>query len=170
MRAFRLPSREGTRRPNPHRRATAAFVAGVCAIAGATHYFREVREHQLVHARHLVWEGRFEEALETASTADRWPSTARPGRVDLVRARALEGLGDLDAAIASYRRAVEADPTNFRALAGLAAACAKSADSARWSLAVSLRSRLSHEFGGHPGLAGALRRIDLLLLQRQRTG
>lgn len=161
-------SEDDTRRPIPHPRLTAAFVSGVCLAAGMTHYLREARERQLARARHLVSEGRFVDALDAASIADRWPSTVHPGRVDHVRAEALEGLGDLEAAIADYRRAAEADPTNFWALADWGAACATSADAANQSLAESLRARLSRDFSGHPRLPWALSRIDRGLLRQRR--
>ena len=158
--ATHLGRPSGHRSAGPHRLMTVALVAVVMAAAGTTHYFRQERERQLGQARLLVEEGRSVEALVAAAGADRWPSTAHPGRVDHVRAEALEELGDLEAAIAAYSRAVDADPANFWALADLAAACARSRREERAAVASSLRAQLLRDFSGHPALASAVARID----------
>jgi len=146
--------------PRPRSPVTVALVALIVAAAAMTHSLRAVRHGQLDRARFLARESRYSEALAAAADADRWPSTAHPGRVDHVRAEAFEGLGRLDEAIAGYRRAVEADPTSFWALADLAAACASSSQDDVRALAAPLRTRLAREFAAHPALPGALGRID----------
>jgi hypothetical protein len=155
------------RRLHLHRPVTVGLVAVAVAAAATTHYLRGVRERQLGQARVLVEEGRFTEALGAAAGADRWPSTAHPGRVDHVRAEALEGLGNLEAAIAGYDRTVQADPSNFWALADLAAACARSPRDDRLALASSLRAQLLRDFSTHPALASAVARIDRRLARRR---
>jgi membrane-bound metal-dependent hydrolase YbcI (DUF457 family) len=156
----------GRRTPARQRLLSASLVAIVVASAGVTHYLRLVRERQLEQARSLVTEGRFAEALTAAEGADRWPSTAHPGRVDQVRAEALEELGELEAAIASYSRAVDADPAYFWAVADLAAACARSRRGEWLARAYSLRARLLRDFPRHPALQSALARVDERLAER----
>jgi membrane-bound metal-dependent hydrolase YbcI (DUF457 family) len=92
----------------------------VMAAAGATHALRGLREHQLAEARLLVESRAYRAALDLTDQADRWPSTARPGRIDHVRGEAFAGLGDRRQAESAFRRSMTADPTYFWALADLA--------------------------------------------------
>jgi membrane-bound metal-dependent hydrolase YbcI (DUF457 family) len=158
--ARRLARPPGLRSPRPERLTSAVLVLAIVGAAATTHVLRVVRERQLEQARRLVREGRYAEALGAAAGADRWPSTAHPGRVDHVRAEAFEELGLLEEAIAGYSRAVEADPANFWAVADLAAACARSPRAERLAAASSLRARLLRDFPSHPALAAAVARID----------
>lgn len=160
----RLTGRPDRQEILPRHRFALVLATALVASAGVTHYLRESRERQLLDARRLVGKGRFSDAIAAASNADRWPSTAHPGRVDHVRAEALEELGDLDSAIAGYTRAVAADPANFWAVADLAAACAASPRPERRADASSLRSRLLRDFSSHAALGRALARIDRRLV------
>lgn len=159
--AARRLTRPRTPGPEPlHRLANVVLVAVFVACAGGTQVLRGVRERQLEDARRLVREGRYAQALAAATSADRWPSTAHPGRVDHVRAEALEESGELEGAIAGYSRAAAADPTNFWAAADLTAACAASPRKDRRLDASALRARLRRDFPSHPALNSALVRID----------
>ncbi len=98
-----------------------AAVAVIVIAAGAVSELREHRERDLVRARALAESGQYREALEICRTADLWPSSARPGRIEYVRAMAWGGLGDRNRAEQAYLRAYEADPTYIWTVADLAA-------------------------------------------------
>jgi hypothetical protein len=154
------------RREHGHPVLTGLLVAPVVLAAVTIHSLRGLRERQLETARDLVVQGRFAEALVEAERAGSWPHIARPGRTDLVRAEALEGIGDWSGAIAGYRRAAEADPSSFWLVSALTAACARSPRAEDGADALRLRERLSREFDGHPRLATTLARIDRSLARR----
>lgn len=103
-------------RPREQTRSPAAL-GGVAATliillaAAGTHYFRHIREQQRAEVGRLIHQGRFAEALELANRAGRWPSTARPGRIDYAKAEAHAGLGDRESAERCFLRSVRADPT-----------------------------------------------------------
>jgi membrane-bound metal-dependent hydrolase YbcI (DUF457 family) len=111
---------------------------------------RGYRRRQLNTAERLLRRGEYSLALEAAEAADGWPVAAAPGRIDLLRGEAYEGLGDLARAEASYLRADRSDPENFWAVADLAeyyAAHASSSAEGRRQTSVyveELRRRFSH--------------------------
>ena len=88
--------------------------------AVAVQRVRSDRRRQMDLAERLLRSGQFAEALTAADAADRWPSPANPGRADIVRGEAYEGLGDNARAEMFYLRAYRSDPENFWAVADLA--------------------------------------------------
>lgn len=94
--------------------------------AVAVQRVRGERRRQMNLAERLLGSGQFAEALKAADAADRWPSPANPGRTDIVRGEAYEGLGDKARAEMFYLRAYQGDPENFWAMADLATLYASS--------------------------------------------
>ena len=142
--------------------AAALIVAAVVA-----HAVREGLERQLETAERLVSRGRFVEALHAADLADGgWISSIKPGRVDVVRAEAYEGLGDSARAEALYLTAYQKDPTNFWAAVDLVehfASCDRPLAERR-RLAQPYLEELRSAFATHRDLPAILSRIDKKLL------
>lgn len=90
------------------------------ASAVTVQQLRAERQRQATFAERLLRSGQFADALKAANAADRWPSTARPGRIDVVRGEAHEGLGNHTRAETLFLRAYRTDPHNFWAVAALA--------------------------------------------------
>ena len=89
------------RRPAPPPRAgeppplvwlTRAVVAGLVVAALTTQTVRRNRERQVDEAERLLRRGEYRAAIEAAEGADRWPSIAGPGRIDVIRGEAYEAL------------------------------------------------------------------------------
>ena len=102
------------------------LVAAVLLLATITHYLRSVREADHTLAREALTRGRYRQVLLAADRARRWPSTAKPGRLDYLKAEAYIGLGDRLAAERHYLDCIRADPAYFWAIADLAAFYASS--------------------------------------------
>jgi tetratricopeptide (TPR) repeat protein len=138
-----------------------AFTAALMGAATATHGLRDRREEALETARRLVEQQRYGEALPLLDDAGRWPSSAKPGRIEYVRAESLAGLGDREHAERYYLLSYEADPTYFWVVADLAAFYAgppgpreqRQARTGPWL------ERLQRSFAGHPHLPDALDRV-----------
>jgi hypothetical protein len=101
-------------------------VAATIVVAVAASEVRDSRERALIRARALAESGQFNAALEESTTADAWPYSTAPGRVDYVRALAWWGLGRADLAEHFYLRSYAADPDYIWAVADLAALYASS--------------------------------------------
>lgn len=161
-------ARAATDVPAGLRRGTAARVAGlavtglILSAACATHYLRGLRERDLRLIRGMLETGDYAGVLALADRAERWPSTARPGRVDYARAEAYAGLGRHADAERCYLNSLTADPHYFWAIADLAALYASGDEPAERRRARSdpLVQRLRSEFAGHEGLPRALERIN----------
>lgn len=139
-----------------------AFVAGLVAAAVAIQAVRASRERQLGVAEQLLRRERYVDALRAADRASAWPSTAHPGRIDVIRGEAFDALGDSKRAEMFYRRAYEADPTNFWALADLAEYYASGARPAseRRTITQHYVDELKREFPDHSALAEVLARVE----------
>ncbi|HZW54308.1 MAG TPA: hypothetical protein VFF00_09745, partial [Candidatus Elarobacter sp.] len=141
--------------------------AGLIVAAVLAHAVRERLERQLETAERLVGRGRFVEALRAADLADGgWISSIKPGRVDVVRAEAYEGLGDSPRAEALYLRAYSKDPTNFWAAVDLVehfASCDRPLAERR-RLVQPYIEELRSAFATHRELPAILARIDKKLL------
>jgi hypothetical protein len=59
---------------------------------------RFFRELLLYEAHELLASHEFKRALEVADSAENWPSTAKPGRVDYLKAEALAAIGERNSA------------------------------------------------------------------------
>jgi membrane-bound metal-dependent hydrolase YbcI (DUF457 family) len=97
-----------------------AVICMIIATALLTHGLREKREHSLYEAHDLLARHEFKRALEVADSAENWPSTAKPGRVDYLKAVALAALGERNAAKDHFLRAYRSDPYYFWCVADLA--------------------------------------------------
>lgn len=151
LRAFRL------------RRGPAFCIALIVALAVATHAVRGQRERQLRGAQRLVEkEHDYVRALALLDDASRWPSPAKPGRIDYLRAGALLGLGDRAGAEQAYLRSFNAAPDYFWLVADIAAFYAD-ADLPRDERSHRVRPYLERlrAFAPDPRLPEELRRIDV---------
>ena len=147
-----------------------ALIVALVAAAALTHHLRDLREHRLDEARDLL-EGRHPaEALAALDEAERWPSTAKPGRADHLRGEAWLGLGDRARAEHHFRRSYEADPDFFWLLADLGAfyASVDAPASERRRLAAPYLERLRRDFAGHGAQPAALARIERHLVEPPR--
>lgn len=86
----------------------------VLLAAGGTHHLRQLREDQLEHARQLnQGQHSYREAPTVLQQAERWPSIAKPGRIDYLRAWTYEQMHDRTRAEEYYLRSYHADPMYF---------------------------------------------------------
>ncbi|MET0556845.1 MAG: metal-dependent hydrolase [Vicinamibacteria bacterium] len=140
--------------------ATGALVL----LAVATHGLRGMRERQLSAARAAIEHGDVQAGLRALDDAERWPSTARAGRVDYLRGEAHAARGERALAEAHYLRSRRADPAYFWSLADLALFYARGPEPAdeRARRVVPLLDRLRAEHPRH----GALPRV---LAQAERA-
>jgi membrane-bound metal-dependent hydrolase YbcI (DUF457 family) len=148
----------------PRGPALASWLLVALVMSGATglHLLRRAREDALGHAHSLLSQRRYRDALETLEAANRWPGVREPGRVDHLRGRAWEGLGDVRRAEALLLRALQADPGHFWALVDLAelyATTDRPASERRAQLEPYL-DRLRTEFAGDPHLPRVLAAIE----------
>jgi tetratricopeptide (TPR) repeat protein len=133
----------------------------VLALAATTHHLRNTRERELAAAAARLEQGDYAGALSLLDRAERWPSTARPGRIDDLRGQAWEGLGERTRAEASYLRAYRADPGYFWLVVDLAAFYASSDEprNERRRRVSPLVQRLREEFANEPAMPAAVDRI-----------
>lgn len=177
--AIRILSRRKRTRPSdaartPQQARSPTAWCGIAATimillaAAGTHSLRHAREQQRAEAGRLITQGRFAKALELADRAARWPSTARPGRIDYAKAEAHAGLGDRDAAERCFLRSVRADPAYFWAAADLAVFYARGDEprDVRRRRARPHVDRLRADFADHPALKRMLAKIERKLAQR----
>jgi membrane-bound metal-dependent hydrolase YbcI (DUF457 family) len=146
-------------------------IAVLVVAAIATHAQRDARARQVQEAWRLVDARRYEDALRTADAAERWPSAAHPGRLDMVRGEAYLGLGDTDRAERAFLRAREQDPTNFWAIVEIAeyyASCNRPA-SERRRLMQPYVDELRNRFSQRRELPDVLSRLERLMA-RQAQG
>jgi membrane-bound metal-dependent hydrolase YbcI (DUF457 family) len=151
-----------TRAPSGFPRITWLAMGIVMTAAGGTHALRGLREHQLSQARLLVESRAYQAALDLADRAERWPSTARPGRIDHVRGEAYAGLGERQLAESAFQRSIAADPSYFWAVADLADLYASldAPAAERQRLLAGPLAQLHATFAGNPALPQVLARIE----------
>jgi membrane-bound metal-dependent hydrolase YbcI (DUF457 family) len=160
------PHAAGSERP-ALRWLTRAIVGGLVIAALMTQSIRRNRERQVNEAERLLRQGDYHGAIEAAGRADAWPSTSRPGQIDVLRGEAYEALGDAARAEMFYRRAYENDPLDFWAVADLAeyyAACDRPLDERR-RLAQQYLDELHLIFPGSSDLADVSLRVERKLAQ-----
>ncbi len=134
----------------------------VIAAAGITHGLRDARERDLAEARLCLERRDFAGALVAAGRADRWPTTARPGRIAYIRAEAHLGLGESATAEREYLESYRADATYYWSLADLTL-CLASSDrplTERRRLVGPYLRRLRSDFATEPQLPQTLERIE----------
>jgi membrane-bound metal-dependent hydrolase YbcI (DUF457 family) len=148
--------------------AGAAIAAALVGAAAATHALRDRREIAMERATRLVQENRYRDALLALDQAERWPSTAKPGRIEYLRAESHGGLGDRQRAEGHYLRSYETDPTYFWVIADLAVfyASAPAPEAERRARAAPWIDLLQGRFAGHPALPDALARVRRALDRR----
>ena len=100
--------------------AALAAAAGIVILAATVNQTRGQRQRDYRQARQLAESGQYRAALEACARADRWPSTAQPGRIDYIRAVAWLGLGDRARAEQFYLRSYDAEDGYIWAVADLA--------------------------------------------------
>jgi hypothetical protein len=123
--SLRSHTRKEVGSPGTSRRSTQSWVARltiavIILAAGSTHYLRDLRERQLYEAHSLLKQRDYSGILVKATQADHWPSTAKPGRTDYLRALAYEGLEDPQRAEHYYLLSYRADPNYFWCVIDLA--------------------------------------------------
>jgi membrane-bound metal-dependent hydrolase YbcI (DUF457 family) len=138
-----------------------ASIGAIVVTAALTHELQDVRESQLEAGRALIRQGDYQAGLETLARAERWPSTARPGRISYLRAEAYAGLDDRRSAEVHYLRAHRADPGYLWAVADLAVFYASSSHplAERRRLVVPWVKLLCTDFVAHPALPDVLARL-----------
>jgi len=141
--------------------ATAALVT----LAVATHGLRGRRESQLEAARASIEQGDVRAGLLLLADAARWPSTARAGRVDYLRAEAYAARGERALAEEHYLRSRRADPAYFWSLADLALFYASGPEPAdeRRRRVLPLLERLRADHRAHSALPRVLARVERAL-------
>ena len=161
--ARRKPVRHATRAPSRSLKWIARALVILLMIAAVViQSTRGYRRRQLNSAERLLRRGEYSRALEAAEAADGWPVAAGPGRIDLLRGEAYEGLGDLARAEAFYLRAYRSDPENFWAIADLAEYYAAHASSAaeRRRRTAPYVEQLRQRFGDNQALPSVLDRVE----------
>jgi membrane-bound metal-dependent hydrolase YbcI (DUF457 family) len=137
-------------------------LALLAAAAAFTHHKRGLREDQAAAAARRLEEGDAAGALRFLDDASRWPAVGRPGRLDLLRGEALASLGQFEEAEPLFRRARQADPLNFWAVADLAefyASLPRPAEE-RCRLVEPLVNELRLRFRLHPRVDEILARVE----------
>jgi hypothetical protein len=161
---LRRAPRGGGRRLGIARMTRGGRLALVVLLGGAaaTHYWRGVREDQALLGTRLLHGGDPVGALGALDRAARWPSVARPARLDHLRAEALSALGRSEEAEPLYLRARQGDPSSFWALADLADFYAASSRPLvdRRRLAGPLLAEIKARFPTHPRCREVVRRIE----------
>lgn len=140
-----------------------AVTVVVVLAAVITHHLRHLREQQFERARILSQEMHIHRpALALLDAADQWPSTAKPGRIDYLRAWTYEQLGDRRRAEECYLRSDQTDPTYFWNVVDTAAFYAASPEilSIRQQRVEPYIRRLRENFASHPRLEEGLARIE----------
>jgi hypothetical protein len=139
-------------------------LAIVLLLGGAveTHYWRAVREDQALLGTRLLHGGDPVGALAALDRAARWPSVARPARLDHLRAEALSSLGRSEEAEPLFLRARQGDPSSFWTLADLADFYAASSRPLveRRRLVSPLLAEIEARFPTHPRRREVVRRVE----------
>lgn len=157
-------SRSRGRAPLPLRLGIlpAVCVAAVLGLAVTTHVLRDRRERQLQVAKWLAEKQHaYSRALEVLDEAERWPSPAKPGRIDYLRAECFDRLGDRTRAERYYLQSYSADPSYFWVVADLALfyASGPAPEPARRKAAAPYVARLTTDFPRHPETPEVLDRV-----------
>jgi membrane-bound metal-dependent hydrolase YbcI (DUF457 family) len=139
-----------------------ASIAAIVFTAALTHQLRDVREAQLEAGRALIGDGAYQAALDALAGAERWPSTAKSGRVDHLRGEAYAGMDDRQSAELHYLRAHRADPGYVWTVADLAVFYASSSHplADRRRLAAPYVGMLCTTFAAHRALPEILARVE----------
>ncbi len=89
------------------------LAVAILFVAMGTHYLRATREEELQEAKARLRDSDFQAVLVWADRAARYPSTARPGQIDYLKAVAWEGLNNRELAERYYLTSYQADPWYF---------------------------------------------------------
>jgi membrane-bound metal-dependent hydrolase YbcI (DUF457 family) len=153
-------------------RASRILITTIILVAAITHYLREIREQELEKARILLEQQSYRDTLNTLDLAGQWPSTAKPGRIDYLRAEAFQGMGDRRHAEEYYLRAYRIDPWYFWVVADLAIFYASSdlPIEERRRQTMPYLFRLKNDFASHKDFQTVLLRIERKLVTTTRSG
>ena len=134
----------------------------IVACACVTHQLRAAREAKYRQVHELLMEHKYQAVLEAVEHAERWPSVARPARLDYARAEAFLGLGDRTHAEGYYLRSYLKDPDYFWVVGDLAAFYADSDEpmEQRSLKAGPYLTELKERFPAHPELDRVVARIE----------
>jgi membrane-bound metal-dependent hydrolase YbcI (DUF457 family) len=139
-----------------------ASIVAIVVTAALTHELRDVRETQLEAGLALIHQGAYQAARGALGSAERWPSTAKSGRIDYLRAEAHAGMNDLRSAEVHYLRAHWADPGYVWPVADLAVFYASSSHppAERRRLVAPWVKLLCTDFAAHAALPDVLARVE----------
>lgn len=153
-------------------RASRILIITIILVAAITHYLREIREQELEKARILLEQQNYRDTLNTLDLAERWPSTAKPGRIDYLRAEVFQGMGDRQHAEEYYLRSYRIDPWYFWVVADLAIFYASSDLSIeeRRLQTMPYLFRLKNDFASHKDFQTTLSRIERKLAPTTTSG
>lgn len=139
-----------------------SVTALILVVAVATHYLRSAREDDWRTVQTLLERAEYDAALSLADRADRWPSTAKVGRLDYARAEAYAGLGDRNRAETLYLKSLQADPSYFWALVDLSVLYAKGPESlaVRRTKVERYVERLRRDHADHESFSRVIEKIE----------
>ena len=134
----------------------------IVACACVTHQLRAAREAKYSQVHDLLMGHKYKAVLEAVEHAERWPSVARPARLDYARAEAFLGLADRAQAEDYYLRSYRSDPDYFWVVGDLAAFYADSDEpmEQRRLQAGPYLTELKERFPAHPELDRVVARIE----------
>jgi membrane-bound metal-dependent hydrolase YbcI (DUF457 family) len=137
------------------------LTALIVGAAATTHWLRSERQSQLNVARAFLSEGEFAAAVDALGRADRWPQTAKAGRIEYLEALAVLGLGRREEAEQLFLSSRRADPGYFWSLADLCVFLASTDESlvVRRSVLEPFLAELRRDFAHDPDLDRILAKI-----------
>ncbi len=153
---------KGSSTPNSVVWVNRTLIVLILFAASATHYLRNDREKAYTEVRQAIEQHQYTAALAAAERAERWPSTAKPGRLNYARGEIYTATGDRGRAEAAFAKAFMTDPCYFWGLADMAAFYASSGEpaAARRQRVEPFLKRLKQEFADHEALPRNLARIE----------
>lgn len=148
-----------------------AFVMGVVVTALTTFILRERCEQDLESARRMIEAGSISEGFSLLASADRWPTTAKPGRINYFRGVGHLKHGEREMAEFFFLKAFRDDPRYLWVVIDLAILYAEDRQrslEARRTIAAPFLLSLALDFPGHREAKQALDKAEKLLeLRRQ---
>ncbi len=140
----------------------ARILTGLIVLAAVlTHSLRDMREDKLYEAHALLGKKDYNGVLAAVAQADAWPYTAKPGRIDYLKASAHNGLWHKNLAEQYYLQSLQAAPDYFWSVADLAIFYSVSDKSVhkKKQLITPLLIHLKTKFADHKELTAHLERI-----------
>lgn len=137
-------------------------IAVIILAAVFTHYMRDTRERQLYNAHSLLKSKDYVGILNTLKKAERWPSIAKPGRIDYLRGVAYMKQHKTELAEKYLLRSYSLNQNYFWCVADLALVYASSdrAPQIRASLAAPYIKQLQKQFPKHVDFSKCMNKIQ----------